>query len=666
MFPRSKIWRKLYIAFTFAAALGLLFAPVSSVVSAQDEEKSGGGIIASYKFNPKTDGYGFENFGNDKRVWQDDLGAEDLIRLFGAKAVCKTGADAKSCVLKAAAEEWTHQQLEGMNGGHCEGMAVTSLRFASGLPFKGKAFATNFQGGANSPFKLRLDQPLENYIAYYFVTQAFDEVAEPSSKTANAGPVAIVKMLVDSMKGGTDTYSLGFYKFDNGRKFDGHAITPFAVEDAGSVYRIHVYDNNYPGETRYVVVDKGGKQTWKYVTSTNPNEPAAEYKGDIDTKTLELTATSLRDRGCFDAPFATESKKGECIPIVEKPVAKPADSPKPTDNPKPVDNTKPPEIQPDGETAEFALNGEADLLVVTGDGKRIGYDPKTDKFYNEVAGGKTGLTKGGMGEDLPRYTVPYRADGKPYTVTISGGHNEEEENVDLTYSAPGFTVGFDGIEVDPDEVITMTISPDGEELSYTSSADGETPEIYFTFDTEDESYKVEIDGVQVDGGKTFTASFDDETGKLVFRDNDGNEDNYDVDFTRIEPDGDEQNYESNDVDSEGADNFQMDFSDWDGKGAVGVKVDNEGNGFADDEEEEEPNEDNDEDPDDADDEGDDEDSDVDNDGKMNDEDSDDDGDGTPDDKDTDDDNDGETDSEDTDDDEEDDDEPGMLGFLRWF
>jgi hypothetical protein len=210
-------------------------------------------IVASIKFDPKVNGFGFENFGNDNRNWQDDLGTEDLIRLFGVNAVCKSGTSAKDCVVKAAAREWTKQQLEGMDGGHCEGMAVTSLRFNAGLPFKNRIMPSAFQTGAASPFKLKLDQSIENYIAYYFVTQVFDEVSGPTTVTANKGPVEVVKMLVEAFNAGKDTYSLGFYKFANGRKSDGHAITPIAIEDAGTQYKIHVYDNNYPGETHYVV-----------------------------------------------------------------------------------------------------------------------------------------------------------------------------------------------------------------------------------------------------------------------------------------------------------------------------------------------------------------------------------------------------------------------------
>src|SRR5262245_438542 len=94
-------------------------------------------MLATLKFDPKVNGFGFPNFGNEHQSWKGDLGAADLISMFGAEAVCKSGKTPQNCVLKAAAQEWMMEQLDGMNGGHCEGMSVTALRFNFGLPFKG-------------------------------------------------------------------------------------------------------------------------------------------------------------------------------------------------------------------------------------------------------------------------------------------------------------------------------------------------------------------------------------------------------------------------------------------------------------------------------------------------------------------------------------------------
>src|SRR4051794_85734 len=61
----------------------------------------------------------------------------------------------------------------------------------------------------------------------------------------------------------------------------------------GGKFAILVYDNNFPKITRQLFIDRNAN-TWNYVASTNPNEPAAQYEGDATTFTLWLTPTPPR------------------------------------------------------------------------------------------------------------------------------------------------------------------------------------------------------------------------------------------------------------------------------------------------------------------------------------------------------------------------------------
>lgn len=694
--------KKIVPGFTALTAMLAIFclcsAPLANAAAAdrlkRKAQSNESNFLARINFNPKVNGFGFRNYTNSSHRWQDDLNVEDMILLFGAGAVCSKGSTAKDCVMKAAAREWMMQVLENMNIGHCDGMATTSLLLATKRSFKGKTLPSQFQTPAQKAFDLKLDQTMENFIAYFWATQTLQEIRSQRTKFRTDGPVAVVKTLIDSLKTGKDAHTLIFWKFENGKLTAGHVVSPFAVEDAGAVYRIHVYDNNYPGQTRHITVEKEGKQTWKYVTTVNPQKPVSPYTGDITTKSLSLTSNSQREKGCFKAPFATDGKGAACVPVKQPPVppsaprkpieytapkrpAKPA-APVKTFKPDPVFNAnlnvkKGAEFDEtyffEGETAEFALNGDADLLVIDGEGYAMGYDPAINQMVDEIPFSEIGWQAGGRGFDTPLYRLPYQHGGAPYTILISGRNIGQRTNVDLTYSAPGLNVGFDGIWVDPNEIISMTISPDGEQLSFTSSNDGETPEIYFAADLHNKSVKFEIDGAKLKPGKTLTVSYNPQNQLFNFYDNDGDDDKYDVDFVRYNADGTVWYYETDDIDFGTNDRYQMDFSKWNGEGAVGVSVDEEGDGFDDDEYVMQENEDNDLDADDADDEGDDEDSDIDNDGKLNADDADDDNDGIPDDKDSDDDNDGLSDSEDADcedddgdgtpdDDDEDDDNDG--------
>ena len=61
--------------------------------------------------------------------------------------------------------------------------------------------------------------------------------------------------------------------------------------------------------------------------------------------------------------------------------------------------------------------------------------------------------------------------------------------------------------------------------------------------------------------------------------------------TRINPDGTKNFYEHHDLEiAKKTDNYEMDFSKWDGKGEMCFEEDEEGNGFDDDQCVEEPNE----------------------------------------------------------------------------
>ena len=551
------------------SVLTLLIGFFFAFVKAQVEPN----ILAALDFDPKADGFAFKNYKNVGETWKDDIAADDLIRMFGVNAVCKNKS-AKNCVLDAAAREWIEHKLKAMNIGHCEGIAVASLRMNFGMPFKRRALPANFQIGAKLPINLRLQQTLENYIAYYWITQTFQEIREPTQATAKLGSAGIVKMLVDSINNKKDTFLLGMFKYEKGRSFDGHAVTPFAVEDIGNQYKIHAYDNNLPGETRYIFVNKTGSQQWTYSSAFNKSSKP-DYVGDKNTNTLQLTATSWRDGKCFDPSFAEDTNNAVGCGIETTSLKQPF-----------FTKTSFAAQDADGEDAEFFLTGEGEMLVIDGDGKRIGYDSKTDRFYNEIDGADAHLLIGGFGIDLPQYFVPYEETGEPYTIVFSGKNLDQESYLDFVFSAPGFTVGFDEIRLDPNETLTATISHDGQEISFTASADGETPEVFYSFDPQDDadaSYLTDIEGIELTGGKRLFYDFEFENGKLFFSDDDGNEDSFDIELTRINADGSEQVYIQNDLDIGKADKYEMDFGDWDGEGTMCFKDDEDANGFADEE-----------------------------------------------------------------------------------
>ncbi len=534
-------------------------------------------ILASIEFDPKVDGFSFKNYRNENYKWDDDIAADDLIRLFGVKNACKSGTSAKNCVLKEGAARWMKEYLEAMDIGHCEGMSVASLKMKAGTPFKKRIPAGDFQSGAKSPFGLRFEQPMQNYIAYYWLTQTFDEVVKPTAETAAAGPVQIAKRLAAAMKDGSETYVLGIEKTEKNGKRTGHAVTPFAVEDTATQYKIHLYDNNFPGETRYLFINKTGAEQWTYNGTANPNEKP-DYFGNKTSQTLDITANSWRENKCFRASFVADGRQTGCgseSALLEKPFFTNASFQK---SKILQDETV--------EDAEFFLTDEGEMLITDANGDRLGYDPQTNRYYDEIPDSVSEYLIGGLGENLPHFTLPYEQAEEPYKVVFSGKYLDEESILDFVFGAPGFTVGFSEIRLDPNETLTATISSDGQEISFTASKDGETPEVFFAFDPEDDSeasYLTLIEGVELTAGKSLIYNFDFENGKLYFSDDDGNEDSYDIQLVRVNADGTRQVYTNSNVDIGKADRYEMDFEDWDGKGEMCFKDDEDGDGFGDEE-----------------------------------------------------------------------------------
>ncbi|HEX8189411.1 MAG TPA: hypothetical protein VF586_13730 [Pyrinomonadaceae bacterium] len=544
-----------------------------------------GEIVASIKFDPKIHGFGFRNFGENSE-FDEDLTADDMIRMFGAENVCIEGSTARDCVLYETAERWIEESLEKMNNGHCDGFSVSSLRMFVGRPFKGRKSPADFQPGATKLFDLKKSQLTSNYVSYYQTLTFLRETYEFRAQTFPLKPSEITALIAAAMESKKEFFTLEVWMKEQGKYTRGHSIVPTAVEEmGGDVYRIHVYDNNYPGQTKYVVVD-AGKETWRYHTANNPAETARDYFGTAATRTLGLKRLSDRSRRRFECPFCDEDEEQETddeeaavrlsrgFSFLDASWA----APRPRRN--------------EQESLTVSLSGDADLLITDPGGRRIGYDAAKQVALNEIPGALEnpvlGEVLGEGGEDAePEYYLPLdAASRKPYTVTVSGKSLGAEETASLEVVGSGFVVGFDDISVDRGETLSMTVGPDGHELSFTASADGETPSVYITTDegADRPSYEFEIGGIALKAGKTVTVRLDPDEGVIYFKDDDGDEDKYDVRVSRTSPTGKEDVFEEFDLDIGDDNSYALNFGAWDGKGKMCFKDDDDEDGSYEDEE----------------------------------------------------------------------------------
>src|SRR5207253_9108362 len=134
----------------------------------QDEK---GTIVARLKeYGLTVHSYGFRNYGGYEGI-ESELAVGDLIKLFSAENVCESGTTANDCVLYEPAAEWLDKQFKMLANGHCDGLAMTSLRFWLGLPFAGKSAPADWQSGASKVSELQRNEAVENYVAHIHVMQ---------------------------------------------------------------------------------------------------------------------------------------------------------------------------------------------------------------------------------------------------------------------------------------------------------------------------------------------------------------------------------------------------------------------------------------------------------------------------------------------------------------
>jgi hypothetical protein len=509
-------------------------APGSDAVAAAQPKRSALGAKGGRggEFSPSTKGFKFQNYGNEEGI--ENLTPAALERMFGP-GVCAE-KDGVECLLTPAAERWMEQENEGMDGGHCEGMATVALLFQLG-----KLDPKTFGAATAHDLELAGNRSLQHEIAYWFVTQSLEPMV---SANVQGTPAQIVDKLIEAFESNKDSYTLGFYQPD---RSGGHATTPYAVVDKGNgISWIMHYDNNFPGEERYIEVDRKAN-TWRYRTAANPAEEAENYAGDGTTNTLELAPTSIRT-GTMKCPFCGE-----------------------------VDAEG-------GEGARgrrlITTEGDADLLIVEEGGKRIGH--VGGKMVNEIAGADVIETRAYRNSDHePTYAVP---GGKKLTLTLDGAKLAAEQTTDVSLFGPGYTMGVYDVELEPKAKDTIEVSADWKEIVYKTDSD-ETPVIEIGISTTAADYEFEVHALGESGGQRVRIAIDPKAGTMTVEATakDGMA-TYEVEIHRID-DHKEHVFKHKGVSSGPKDRLVFHYQTWKGNGQpMDTDVDRGGDGTIDDNE----------------------------------------------------------------------------------
>ena len=236
-------------------------------------------------FSPTAHALSFPNFAGFVSTAVFD--AQAARRMFGDAVCVSPGAD-EDCVLKSSAQQWIDEVNGSTRGGLCEGFAALShLHWAQQIPSTPFAERSIVDVG-------RGEGTVDRELAYWFASQYAPGVAD-ATRLVTATELA-ERLTASFLLGSAgETYRVGILRVENGRVFGGHALSPYALHDAGDgKWEVAVYDSNFPGEERRLLLDLVD-DTWEYVASTNPDTPEGLYAGGPGNfNPLYLTPNSSR------------------------------------------------------------------------------------------------------------------------------------------------------------------------------------------------------------------------------------------------------------------------------------------------------------------------------------------------------------------------------------
>ena len=486
------------------ATLGVCLA-FAAGAEAQDKNAKQGKILADSKFRPNPNGFSFENWGGDDYPYSDLTGNE-AAALFGDRVCARW--EKNTCVPTPAAKLWISTINQSMKGGHCEGLAAMSAAFH----VKAEKLNT-YEGGAQQTYALNpRDEALLGTISTYFSTQFIEPVSTVTADTRNWSLQKKVDYMVKLLNSGKDYVTLGIYGADGG-----HAITPYMVEEqAPGRYRIYVYDNNYPGSEKYVDIDVK-KNEWTYAAAAlNPKEDASPWMGDAAA--MDLTALSLRYEP-LKCPFCGAHE--------------PPKAPRPAAAPK----------SPRGPSI-----GTEDISIVTPN--RCSQVRATDKkTKKQLTGGKNGKS------EIPGATMVSLRGARGCSIRLPGtseydlslvddGRPSYQPLTDLAVFALGTVYSISDILLSAGTSQNFGLKPD----SFTYQAGGsQKPTLRVAGDRAGSNGYYVVTGFTLGDGYEFGAKSDD-SGKIVFSDNDPALLTYDIEVEEVSETGSES-YEFLDVET---------------------------------------------------------------------------------------------------------------------
>ena len=440
-----------------------------------------GGVVADSGFRPEKDGFSFENYAQGP----ENLTPAEVEDMYGPR-VC-AARQAGQCVLSPPAQAWmnaTNNDLSG--GGHCFGFSVTAL-----MLFDRALSPLDYGAPATPQIALAGNTAIQHRIAESFMLQTSPKV---QAAEISGTPNEILDALIAGLKNHPDTYTLGFYQRDFK---NGHAVTPYAVQDkGGGQFAVLMYDNNFPGITRAMQFDRN-RNTWSYEASPQPDVQSFLYEGDAQSKTQALIPTKP-GLGVQPCPF--------CAAGI---TAARASVPAPTGRTRSV-----PVIQYDRISLGADTVNHAHLLLTDERGRRTGY--VGNRLVKEIPGVRVQPLLTNQNWKLgaePTYFVPH---GLKFSISIDGTTLKAPDTESVSVIGPGFAATVSDIAVRPGQKHSLRVQSGGTKVAYKAAAkQTQSPDIQLGFERPGADKTFAVATHKLEPGATVKTTVKPSTDKLA-------------------------------------------------------------------------------------------------------------------------------------------------------
>lgn len=233
----------------------------------------------------------------------------------------------------------------------------------------------------------------------------------------------------------------------------------------------------------------------------------------------------------------------------------------------------------DTKMLSIGLNASGEILIISPDGKKLGYDVVAKKTYDEIKGATTSTAR----DREPVYKVPVSNSTGDLTIRVFG--KTKKAKGDLGISGSGFTLRAVGLALEPRKVFTVILRPDLSKIQFSANSIVQNPTFNLAIDppsATDPSYIFKLTGAKLALKKTMTIALNLTAATLDFSDSGLPKNVYSLQATKIDASGAEKIYANPKIVSTKANRFQFDFKNWDEKINGCLKIDENANGFADD------------------------------------------------------------------------------------